>query len=78
LGCINGDIEDGHVVGIMLHVENDVKVLKNLELPQFFKSKSKATVMKAKKQFLQLKRNSASNKYDDHIKYLDDALVIGG
>jgi hypothetical protein len=77
LGCINGDIEDGHVVGIMLHVENDVKVLKNLELPQFFKSKSKATVIKARKQFLQLKRNSASNNYDDHIKYLDDALVIG-
>ena len=78
LGCINSDIEDGHVVGIMLHVENHVKVLKNQELPQLFKNKSKSTVINAKKQFLQLKRNSGSDKYNNHIKYLDDALVIGG
>ncbi|MEI6895806.1 MAG: hypothetical protein V5789_14520 [Colwellia sp.] len=78
LGCINGNIEEGHVVGIMLQVENDVKILKNHELPQFFKSKSKSTVIEARKQFLQLKRNSGSNKYDNHIKYFDDALVMGG
>tara|TARA_R110001592_G_scaffold362873_1_gene678632 strand:- start:11428 stop:14199 length:2772 start_codon:yes stop_codon:yes gene_type:complete len=78
LGCINGDIEEGHVVGIMIQVENDVKILKNLELPQSFKNKSKSTVINARKQFLTLKRNSGSNKYDDHIKYFDDALVSGG
>jgi len=78
IGCINGDIEDGHVVGILLHVENHVKVLKNKELPESFKSKSKSTVISARKQFLQLKRNSGSNKYDDHIKYFDDALISGG
>ena len=78
LDCINGDIEDGHVIGIMLQVENDVKILKNIELPKLFKNKSKSTVINARKQFLQLKRNSGSNKYDAHIKYFDDALVIGG
>ncbi len=78
LGCINGNIEEGHVVGIMLQVENDVKILKNHELPQIFKSKSKSTVIEARKQFLQLKRNTGSNKYDNHIKYFDDALVMGG
>jgi hypothetical protein len=78
LGCINGDIEDGHVIGIMFQVENDVKILKNLELPQFFKSKSKSTILKAKNQLLQLKRNSGSSKYNNHIQYLDDALVVGG
>lgn len=78
LGCINGDIEEGHVVGIMIQVENDVKILKNKELPELFKHKSKSTVINARKQFLQLKRNSRSNKYDAHIQYFDDALVIGG
>lgn len=78
LGCINSDIEDGHVVGILLQVENHVKILKNIDLPETFKSKSKSTVINARKQFLQLKRNSGSSKYDDHIKYFDDALVSGG
>jgi hypothetical protein len=78
LGCINGAIEEGHVVGIMLQVENDIKILNNHELPQIFKNKSKSTVINARKQFLQLKRNSGSNKYDDYIKYFDDALISGG
>jgi hypothetical protein len=78
LDCINGNIEEGHVIGIMLHVENHVKILKNKELPESFKSISKSTVINARKQFLQLKRNSGSNKYDDHIKYFDDALISGG
>ncbi|WP_350544867.1 MULTISPECIES: hypothetical protein [unclassified Pseudoalteromonas] len=78
LGCINSNVDDGHVIGIMLHVENHVNILKDPKLPEFFKMKSKSTVSEAKKQFLQLKRNSASNKYDNHIQYLDDALVIGG
>lgn len=78
LGCINGDIEEGHVVGIMLQVENDVKILNNHKLPPLFKSKSKSTVINAKKQFLTLKRNSGSNKYDNHIQYFDNALISGG
>lgn len=78
IGCINGNVEDGHVVGIMLHVENHVKVLKNPNLPEFFKRKSRSTVIEAKKQFLQLKRNSGNNKYDKHIQYFDDVLIAGG
>jgi hypothetical protein len=78
LGCINGSIEEGHVMGIMIQVENDVNILKNHELPQVFKSKSKSTVINARKRFLQLKRNSGSNKYDNYIKYFDDALISGG
>lgn len=78
LGCINAEIEEGHVVGIMLHVENDVKILNNHELPQCFKNKSKSTVINARKQFLKLKRNSGSNKYDNHIQYFDNALISGG
>jgi hypothetical protein len=78
IGCINGNVDDGHVIGIMLHVENHVKVLKDPKLPEFFKRKSMSTVIEAKKQFLQLKRNSGSDKYDNHIKYLDDAIVTGG
>jgi hypothetical protein len=78
IGCINGSFKEGHVLGLMLHTENYVKVLKNLDLPQVFKSKSKSTVINARKQLLELKRNSGSNQYDDHIKYFEDALVIGG
>jgi hypothetical protein len=78
LGCINGSIEEGHVMGIMIQVENDVNILKNHELPQAFKSKSKSTVINARKRFLQLKRNSGSNKYDNYIQYFDDALISGG
>ena len=78
LGCINGNIEEGHVVGIMIQVENHVKILNNHELPEYFKRKSKSTVINARKQFLTLKRNSGSNHYDAHIKYFDDALVMGG
>jgi hypothetical protein len=65
-------------MGIMIQVENDVNILKNHELPQVFKSKSKSTVINARKRFLQLKRNSGSNKYDNYIKYFDDALISGG
>lgn len=78
IGCINESFEERHVLGMMLHTESHVKVLKTLGLPQIFKSKSKSTVINARKQLLDLKRNSGSNQYDDHIKYFEDALVIGG
>ena len=76
LGCVNGDIQDGNFIGIMIAVKEHIKCCLNEKLPYFFKAESIHTLTLAKERISELRRNSGSSKYDKFINVLTEALSV--
>ena len=77
LGCINGNISEGHFIGIVVYTKQDVEACRNPSLPYFIKEQHVEVVKNALKRVTELRDNSApESKYEVFIDYLAETLEI--
>lgn len=76
LGCINGDIESGNFVGIVVYTKHDVDACRNPNLPFNFKQPHLVIVNLALKRIKELSNNSMDPRYDKFINYLIETIDI--
>lgn len=76
LGCVNGDIQEGNYIGIVIALKDHIKCCLNEKIPYFLKVESIHIIKLAKDRIYELRRNSGNDKYDTFINILTEALNV--
>lgn len=75
VGCDNNLIEDGHLVGLMLSIENDLEIIASPDTPKYFKEPSLYVVVKVKKELESMFSETKDEEIAEYITYLESALT---
>lgn len=76
MGCVNGDIEKGNYIGIVIYIKPDIDACRNPNIPFSWKKPHIETVNKALKRVRELRDNEGSSHYDKFIHHIEECLDI--
>jgi len=76
LGCTNANISEGNYNGIVVYTQQEVKALRNPELPYFIKRDYIQTVQHALKRVKELNKKKDKTQYLKFIEHLEESIQM--